>query len=124
MKSKAFLAARIILGLMFLVFGLNGFLNFLPAPPMEPGKATDFIMALVNTGYMFPLIKGTEVVAGILLLIGYVPIALILLAPVVVNIALFHTVLAPDFKMFPIIIALGLFLAWEQKERYAPLFKK
>src|SRR5262245_30910283 len=57
-------AGRIVLGLVFFVFGLNGFLDFIP-PPAEPipAGAMAFAGALLQTGYMFPLIKGTEVVA-------------------------------------------------------------
>src|SRR6188768_3359686 len=83
-------AARILLGLVFFVFGLNGFLHFLPQPPMS-GPPADFIGALFVSGYMFPLIKGTEVIASILLLTNrFVPLALAVLAPVVVNIVAFH----------------------------------
>jgi putative oxidoreductase len=68
--------ARLGLGLAFLVFGLNGFLQFLPQPPMS-GAPADFLGALFVTGYMFPLIKGTEVLAGALLLSNrFVPLAL------------------------------------------------
>ena len=63
--SKLPTAARLFLGLIFTVFGLNGFLGFLPMPqPSAEGGA--FLGALATTGYMFPLIKGTEVVAGLL----------------------------------------------------------
>ncbi len=124
MKTKAIIGARIVLGLIFFVFGLNGFLNFLPAPPLE-GKGLEFIMALANTGYMFPIIKGTEVVAGALLLAGIaVPFALVILAPIALNILLFHTILAPAPALPLVILALGLFLAWNQKEIFAPLFRK
>ena len=117
MKAKAVIGARLLLGLIFFVFGLNGFLNFLPAPPME-GKGLDFIMALVNTGYMFPAIKGVEVLAGVLLLAGIaVPFALVILAPIALNILLFHTILAPAPALPLIITALGLFLAWNYKEQ-------
>src|SRR5882724_7249128 len=88
-------ATRILLGLIFFVFGLNGFLQFIPNPPM-PDKAGAFMGALAATGYMFPLIKGIEVIAGALLLSNrFVPLALAILAPNVVNIVVFHAVLAP-----------------------------
>lgn len=124
MKTKAVIGARLVLGLIFFVFGLNGFFNFLPAPPLE-GKGLEFVMALANTGYMFPVIKGIEVVAGALLLAGIaVPFALVLLAPIAVNILLFHTILAPAPALPLVILVLGLFLAWENKEKFAPLFRK
>jgi uncharacterized membrane protein YphA (DoxX/SURF4 family) len=95
--AKLVLVLRILLGLIFTVFGLNGFLNFLPPPEGMPEAAGAFFGALAATGYMLPLIKGVEVVGGILLLLGrYVPLALILLGPVAVNILLFHLFLAPD----------------------------
>lgn len=111
-------AARILLGLVFFVFGLNGFLQFLPAPPMS-GPPAAFAGALVATGYMFPLIKGTEVVGGLLLLGNrFVPLALALLAPVVVNIVLFHTFLTPPNPIAFGVLALEVFLAWAYRSAY------
>jgi uncharacterized membrane protein YphA (DoxX/SURF4 family) len=111
--------ARILLGLVFLVFGLNGFFQFLPMPPLaeKPGA---FMGALAATGYMFPLIKGTEVIAGSLLLAGrFVPLALVLLAPIVVNIVAFHVVFTPgESAMSLIIAALTIFLAWAYRASY------
>ena len=116
--SKAIVAARIVLGLIFFVFGLNGFLGFIPQPPMEGGAAA-FMGALAATGYMLPLIKGTEVVVGLLLLGNrYVPLALVLLAPVVVNIVAFHTVLAPPNPVTFMIVGLLGFLAWAYRDSY------
>jgi uncharacterized membrane protein YphA (DoxX/SURF4 family) len=113
MTRHAALVARLLLGLVFLVFGLNGFFHFLPMPPLadRPGA---FMGALAATGYMFPLIKGTEVVAGALLLAGrFVPLALLLLAPVVVNIAAFHVFLTPgEVGMSLVLVALTAFLGW------------
>lgn len=116
--SKTITGARIVLGLIFVVFGLNGFLQFLPPPPLE-GSAAAFMGALAATGYMFPLIKGTEVIAGALLLGNrYVPLALVLLAPVVVNIVLFHTVLAPPNPVTFMVVGLLGFLAWAYRDSY------
>lgn len=112
-------AARVLLGLVFTVFGLNGFFNFLPQPPM-PEAAGAFLGALAATGYMFPLIKGTEVVAGVLLLGNrFVPLALALLAPVVVNIVAFHAVLAPGGMALPLVVlGLELTLAWSYRDAF------
>src|SRR5438876_10334451 len=83
-------AARLFLGLVFTVFGLNFFLHFLPTPPLTP-RAGAFAGALFATGYLFPLLKITEVVAGLLLLSNrFVPLALAVLAPVVINVVGFH----------------------------------
>jgi hypothetical protein len=89
------------------------------------GPPADFLGAMVATGYLLALVKGTEVVAGILLLTGrYVPLALALLAPVVVNIVAFHAFLAPAGLPLPIIVlALEVFLAWSYRAVYRPMLK-
>ncbi|MCY1056268.1 DoxX family protein [Nannocystis sp. SCPEA4] len=112
--------ARTLLGLVFLVFGLNGFLHFLPMPPV-PARAGEFLGALAASGYMFPLIKGTEVVAGALLLSGrLVPLALILLAPVIVNIVAYHLALAPGgYGLLALIVGLEAYLAWAYRDSFA-----
>jgi putative oxidoreductase len=124
MKTKVILAARVLLGLIFLVFGLNGFFHFLPQPPMS-GPPAAFAGALFASGYMFPLLKGTEVIAGALLLSGrLVPLALTVLAPVVVNIVAFHLFLAPSGLALPIlIVALGVFLAWSYRSSFAGVLR-
>jgi hypothetical protein len=91
-------AARIVLGLPLFVNGLNGFLHFLPEPaPSLPPGAMAFVGALVSSGYMLPLIAGTHLLAGSLLLANrFVPLALALLAPFLVNSLVFHGFLEPS----------------------------
>ena len=90
----AVLVARILLGLLFLVFGLNGFLNFLHAP-MPPGPAGQYMTLLGPTLYMH-FVFVVQIVGGVLLLSGqFIPLALILLGPVIVNILLFHISMEP-----------------------------
>jgi uncharacterized membrane protein YphA (DoxX/SURF4 family) len=90
----AVLVARILLGLIFLFFGLNGFLNFLHAP-LPPGGAGQYMILLGPTFYMH-FVFVVQIVGGLLLLSGqFIPLALILLGPVLVNILLFHITLAP-----------------------------
>jgi uncharacterized membrane protein YphA (DoxX/SURF4 family) len=117
-------AARLLLGLVFVVFGLNGFLQFLPMPP-APDKAMAFMGALAASGYMFPLIKSVEVVGGALLLSNrFVPLALAMVAPNVVNIVLFHAVLAPGgLPVALFILALELFSAWSYRDAFAPMLR-
>jgi uncharacterized membrane protein YphA (DoxX/SURF4 family) len=114
-------AGRVLLGLVFFVFGLNGFLNFLPQPstPMPEG-AVAFVGALVQSGYMLQLIAGVQVVAGALLLSNrFVPLALVLLAPVVVNILAFHAFLAPSGVGFAVVVlAMEVYLAWVYRQAY------
>lgn len=117
-------SARLFLGLTFSVFGLNGFLHFLPAPEV-PVTAGQFLGGLAATGYMFPLIKGVEVAGGVLLLSNrFVPLALTLLAPITVNILLFHAVLAPGLALPIALITAQLFLAYAYRERFAPMLAK
>jgi hypothetical protein len=115
--------ARYLLGGGFTLFGLNGFLHFLPQPP-APAAAMSFGAALMATGYMFPLIKGTEIIAGLLLLSSrYVTLALALLAPVLVNILAFHVFLAPAGLAIPIVFLAELFLAWSYRDAYRPMLR-
>src|SRR5579859_6799464 len=87
--------ARYLAGAIFLVFGLNGFLNFIPLPPPE-GIAGQFMGALFASHYL-AVIFAVQVIAAILLLVNrYVPLALAALAPVIVNILCFHALMAPS----------------------------
>ena len=89
-QSKIVHTTRILLGLMFFIFGLNGFFHFLPQPEVSDSVA-QFMGALAQSGYMFPLVFATQLVVGILLLANrLVPLALILLAPLTVHIIAFH----------------------------------
>jgi putative oxidoreductase len=90
----AVLVARILLGLVFLVFGLNGFINFLHAP-MPSGGAGQYMTLLGPTIYM-QFVFLVQIVGGLLLLSGqFIPLALVLLGPVIINILLFHITLQP-----------------------------
>jgi hypothetical protein len=117
-------AARLLVGAVFTIFGLNGFLGFIPMPPPE-GIAAAFMGGLGASGYFFPLLKGTEVVAGLLLLGNrFVPLALTVLAPIVVNILAFHLFLAPAGLAVPLIVtAAGIYLAYTEREIFAPVLR-
>jgi uncharacterized membrane protein YphA (DoxX/SURF4 family) len=114
--------ARVVLGLVFFVFGLNGFLHFIPQPP-PTGVAATFMGGLAATGYFFPLLKTTEVVGGALLLSNrFVPLALTLLAPIVVNIFAFHASLAPEgLPVAILVVGLEIGLAYANRAAFAPL---
>ena len=115
---KAFvLIARVLLGLMFLVFGLNGFLNFIPAPP-PTGVAGQFIGAMFVSRYL-AVVFALEIVAGGLLLANkFVPAALTILAPLLVNIVLFHATMAPA-GFAPAVIGVTLWAIVFARERAA-----
>ena len=113
--------SRSLLGLIFVFAGLNGFLNLMqPAPGSLPKGAMDFFVALMQTGYMLQLVAGTQLLAGALLLVNrYVPLALALLAPVIVNIVAFHAFLLPaGAVMAAILFALELHLAITYRAAY------
>jgi uncharacterized membrane protein YphA (DoxX/SURF4 family) len=118
---------RVLMGLAFTAFGLNAFIPFMGQGKAEmPQAAMDFAGAMMKTGYMFKLVGGTQLVAGLLLLFGlFVPLALILLMPVLVNIILFHAFLSPAPGAFApgiVLTVLALYLAWAYRDYYRSLF--
>lgn len=112
-------AARLLLGLVYFVFGLNGFLQFLPTPPLD-GAAGQLMGGFAAAGYMFPFIKATEVLVGLALLANrFVPLALIAAAPVTLHIVAFHLFLAPVGIALPVVmLAAHLFLGWAYRAAY------
>jgi len=116
----AVIGARVLLGLIFVVFGLNGFFNFIPTPEMNEASGS-FMGALVATGYLITLVKLVEVVAGLMILTGrFLPLGLILLAPVSVNILLLHVFLDQGgLPMAIFIIVAQLFLAWAYRDSFS-----
>jgi putative oxidoreductase len=121
----AIIIARVLLGLVFAVFGSNAFLHFIPMPPMQ-GQAGAFIGALVGSGYIY-VIALLQVVGGLLLLIGarFVPLSLTLLGPVIVNIMLYHIFLDQSgLAMACVISTLALFLLWVYRYRFPAIFQQ
>jgi hypothetical protein len=113
------------MGLLFTVCGADGFLHFLPMPSaLPPEGAMALGMAFMKSGYLFQLIAGTELAGGVLLLANrYVPLALVLLAPIVVNIIAFHAFLAPAGLGLAIaLVVIEGLLAWSYRRAYRPLF--
>jgi hypothetical protein len=117
-----FIAARVMLGFVFLVFGLNGFLHFIAIPPV-PGVAAQFMEALFVSHYL-SLIFALDALAGALLLANrFVPLALVLLGPIVVNIFFFHALMAPDGMSHAILpVVLWLLAAWEYRRYFSGIF--
>ena len=113
---------RILLGLMFLVFGLNGFLNFMPAPKDMPQDVMNVLGALMKAGYM-TVVSGAEVLVAVMLLSNrFVPLALALLAPIVVGIITFHVAMAPT-TIGPgiVVLLMELYLAWAYRGAFRPM---
>ena len=120
----ATIIARVLLGLMFVVFGSNIFLHFIPMPPLPATLAGDFSKALMQSHYIY-VVGLLQVMGGLLLLTGrYIPLGLTLLGPVIVNILLFHIFLDPSGLPMAILVgALALFLLWRYKSNFGGLVK-
>ena len=120
--QKLVLVARILLGLIFVVFSSNYFFGFFEMPPSSPEGGL-FIGAIISTGYLFTFMKIVELLAGILLLAGkLVPLALTVLAPIIINIFLFHLFLdMGGLIMGLLLLALELFLAYSYRGSFAAI---
>src|SRR6266487_447001 len=120
----ATIIARALLGLIFVVFGSNIFLHFIPMPPPPATLAGDFSKALMQSHYSY-VVGLLQVIGGLLLLIGrYVPLGLTLLGPVIVNVLLFQIFLDPAGLPLAIIVSvLALVLLWRYRANFACLVK-
>ena len=111
---------RVLLGGGFVVFGLNGFLYFMKMEA-PPAAGAAFFGALFQTKYMIPLIFGTELLGGLMVLTGlFLPLGLTLLAPILLNVILFHLFLAPGGMLIGILFtALELYLVIVYRKYFA-----
>ena len=118
----AVVIARILMGVVFVFFGLNGFLQFLKAP-LPTGLAGQFLMALFQSHYIW-FICAVQIVGGLLLLVNrYVPLALALLGPVIVNIILYHLLLNPAAAQLAVVVTiLWFFLFYRYRANFSGLF--
>ena len=116
--------ARTLLGLIFVVFGSNMFLHFIPMPPPPEGPARDFMTALFVSHYL-SVVGALQVVGGLALLTGrWAPLGLTLLGPIIVNILAFHALMAPAGLPLAIVIAVtAVFLVWRYWENFARLVR-
>jgi putative oxidoreductase len=116
--------ARILLGLIFVVFGSNAFLHFIPMPPLPQTLAGDYTRVFIASGYVY-VIGILQVGGGLLLLIGrFVPFGLTILGAIIVNILIFHALMAPEgFPPALVVTALELFLVWRYRAAFAGLVR-
>jgi len=119
MKNKATVAARILLGIVFFGSGVFGLVTRFKFPPNLPPNLLTFVQGLTASVYFLPLLKITELVCGLLLLVGwFVPLALVVLAPIIINIFFTHLFLEPSgIPMAVIIGSLEIYLAF-----FSPLY--
>lgn len=117
------LIARILLGVVFLLFGLNGFLHFIPTGPMPTGLAGHFATALMESHYVL-FVSAFQIIGGLPLLINrYVPLGLTILAPVIVNILLFHILLNRTGLGLAIVVAiLWCIVFYRERQYFSSLF--
>jgi putative oxidoreductase len=120
----ATIIARVLLGLIFLVFGSNFFLHFLGNPPPPPGLAGEYFHALSTSGYIY-VIGAFQVIGGLLLLIGrFAPLGLTILAAMIVNIWAFHILIVPGgFGPAIVVTVLELFLVWRYRDAFAGIVR-
>jgi uncharacterized membrane protein YphA (DoxX/SURF4 family) len=116
--------ARILLGLIFVVFGSNAFLRFLPMPPLPQGVTGEYLHAFFESGYVY-VIGGLQVIGGILLLIGrFVPLGLTILGAIIFNIWVFHLLMAPEGLPPAIVVTIPeLFLVWRYRGAFAGIVR-
>lgn len=123
--KKATMAVRILLGLIFVVFGLNGFLHFLPMPPMSDAPMA-FMTQIMASGLIY-VVKVLEVVCGAMLLANFYPaLAIALISPVVFNIFFFHASLAHEGLPMAVIIAgmTGYLVFFSYRKAFSALLNK
>jgi len=116
--------ARVLLGLIFVFFGSNGLLHFLPMPPLPQGVTGEYLHSFFASGYVY-VISGFQVVGGLLLLIGrFVPLGLTILGAIIVNIWTFHLLMAPEGLPPAVVVTiLELFLVWSYRDRFAGILR-
>jgi len=117
------MALRILLGLILVVFGANKFLDFMPHMEM-PEPAGKLMMAMMASGYMLKLVGATEVFVGLLLLVKkWVPLSLVVLAPISINMVLFHLFLAPaGIGPAAIVTIINVILIYDNWSKFKILF--
>lgn len=123
MNSKFTMIVRILLAIILVVFGSNKLFHFLDMP-IPTGSAGEFMSSLNATGYIFPALGVLEVFIGLMLLLKkWVPFVIILLAPISINILLFHTFLdIPGISVALLVVVLNGILIYKHWKLYRPLF--
>ena len=124
--KKATIIFRILLGFIYLVFGLDYFLHFIPYQPSHTGKAEALKAGLIGTGYIYPMMKTIQILGGISLLVNrYAPFSAVMLFPISLNVLLFHTILVPSgWLMGVFLLGPNLFLGYAYRKYYHGMFVK
>src|SRR4030095_1179969 len=122
--KKATIVSRVVLGFIYLVFGLDYFLHFIPYEPNHTGRVAAFKAGLKGVGYFYPMIKSIQIAGGISLLVDqYAPFFAVVLFPISVNVFLYHTILVPSgWLMGILLIVPNLFLGYAYRRDYRGMF--
>ena len=120
------LISRLILGFLYLVFGLDYFLHFIPYQPLHTGVTGAFVAGLKGVGYFYPMIKIIQILAGLSLLLNRYPaFAAVVVFPISLNVLLFHTILVPSgWYMGLLLVIPNLLLGWGYWKYYKGMFTK
>ncbi|HUR09833.1 MAG TPA: hypothetical protein VM012_00605 [Flavitalea sp.] len=122
--KKATIISRILLGIIYLVFGLDYFLHFIPYQPNHTGRVAAFKAALMDVGYFYPMIKSIQIAGGLSLITNrYAPFFAVVLFPISLNVFLYHTILVPSgWPMGVLLIVPNLFLGYAYRNYYSGMF--
>jgi len=120
------LICRVLLGFLYVVFGLDYFLHFIPYQPLHTGAPGALVAGLKGTGYIYPMMKSIQILGGLSLMFNrYAPFAAIVLFPTSLNVFLFHTVLVPSgWYMGVLLLGPNLLLGWGYRKYYAGMFTR
>lgn len=123
--KRTILISRVWLGFLYLVFGLDYFFHFIPYTPHHTGAAEALIAGLMGTGYIYPMQKVIQIVAGLSLIFNICPaFAAVVVFPISLNVLLFHTILVPSGWYMGVALMLpNILLGWGYRKYYAGMFK-
>jgi len=125
MKKKIILVVSILFGLMFINAGLNKFFNYIPVPADMPEKMMKAMTAMMEIGWLMPLVAVAEIVGGVLFMITkFRALGAIIIFPVMVGILLTNVFIAPSgLPMALVLLAINLWIIFENREKYLPMIK-
>ncbi|MEP7253028.1 MAG: hypothetical protein ABI683_11635 [Ginsengibacter sp.] len=118
------LISRLILGFLYLVFGLDYFLHFIPYQPLHTGVTGALVAGLKGVGYIYPMMKTIQVASGLALLLNrYAPFAAVVVFPISLNVLLFHTILVPSGWLMGVLLFVpNILLGFGYRKYYKGLF--
>lgn len=124
--KAATVASRVILGFIYLVFGLDYFFHFIPYEPIHTGRVAAFKAGLMGVGYFYPMLKSIQILGGLSLLSNqYAPFFAVVVFPISVNVFLYHTILVPSaWWMGVLLLVPNLFLGYAYRRYYSGMFVK